>query len=334
VLASLKASCYHGCMKRILTGVAPSGNIHLGNYVGAIAPLLSLQTEPDTELFVFIADLHGLNQVQDPTLLRQYSRDIAAAYVASGLDAQNVTMFRQSDVSAHSELAIILSSITPLGMLERAHAYKDALANGKKVSLGLFAYPVLMAADILLYKADTVPVGDDQQQHIEYACDLAQKCNSLYGTSLALPQALKQSSGSLPGIDGRKMSKSYANTLPLFEDLAALEKKIMRIVTDSSLPSDPKDPENDTVFALHKALGTPNIHDLATAYRSGTISHHQSKQLLYEQLIRFLQPIQQKYQELTSNGSLLDAMLERGAERANTVAQSTLAEVRQAVGLR
>ena len=220
---------------RLVSGIKPTGSLHIGNYFGAMRQMLDLAGQYDA--YIFIADLHAFNQVQDPAAMRANILDVLAAYLAIGLDPSSVTLFQQSAVPQHAELNVILNAITSMGLLERSHAYKDALANGKVSNVGLFDYPVLMAADILLYDPEVVPVGRDQQQHLEITADLAGRFNHLFGPQFQIPKALIQEGvATIPGLDGRKMSKSYGNTIGLFEPEETLRKKVMSITTDSKRP--------------------------------------------------------------------------------------------------
>lgn len=319
---------------RLLSGIKPTGNIHLGNYFGAMRQFLRLQDE--YECYIFIADLHALNQIHNPAELSQNILEVAKAYLAVGLDPQKVTLFRQSSLPSHSELCWIFNSITSMGLLERAHAYKDAVAKGEKsIMVGLFDYPVLMAADILLYKPAVVPVGEDQQQHVEMAEDIAQRFNHLFGEVFPIPKGIiDPEMKTVMGLDGRKMSKSYGNVIGLFEDAESLRKKVMSIKTDSRTPEEPKDPDSCTVFAFHKLLTPePALSELARRYREGGISYKESKELLYESLMNFLGPIQAKKAELDANPEYVRQVLAEGCTKAAAIADRTLEEVKKAVGL-
>jgi tryptophanyl-tRNA synthetase len=238
-------------MKRILTGIQPSGILHIGNYFGAIRPIIEMQDRG--EVFVFLADLHALTSLQDPPRLREYSRSAAIDLLACGLDPERTIFWRQSDIPEHSELMWVLSTVTPTGLLERAHAYKDKIARGQSANAGLFIYPVLQAADILLYDADLVPVGKDQKQHLEITRDIAVKINEAFGPVFKLPEPdIPQDVAVIPGLDGQKMSKSYGNTLDIFMDEKALRKRVMSIVTDSTPLEDPKDPDGSYIVELYR----------------------------------------------------------------------------------
>ena len=242
---------------RILSGIQPSGRPHIGNFFGMMEPAIRLQDEGDA--LYFIADYHSLTTISDASVLRQNVRDLAIDFLACGLDPEKATFFRQSDVPEVTELSWILSTVTPMGLLERCHSYKDKVANKVSPSHGLFAYPVLMAADILIYDSDVVPVGKDQKQHVEVTRDIAQKINDRYGDELLrIPEPrIRETTATVPGLDGQKMSKSYDNTIPLFEAEKPLRKKIMRIVTDSTPVEDPKDPESSYIVELYKLVATP-----------------------------------------------------------------------------
>lgn len=319
-------------MSRLVSGIKPTGDIHIGNYFGVMQPLLAMQES--FESFVFIADLHALNQINDAALLRSLIREIATAYLAVGLNPEKVTLFRQSEIPAHAELCLIFNSITSMGLLERAHAYKDAVAKDRPVNMGLFDYPVLMAADILLYNPDVVPVGEDQQQHIEIMSDIAGRFNHLYGQTFAIPKGkIHENTGVVLGLDGRKMSKSYANVLGLFDAPDVTKKKVMGIVTDSAGVTDPKNPETCTVFAFHRLFSQSQLPALDKRYREGSISYRESKEILLANVLAFLEPIQAKKRELDAQPEVVDQILAAGRTRAEEVAVETLRKVKERVGL-
>lgn len=329
-------------MKTVLTGVKPTGMPHLGNYLGAIAPGIELASQPDTESLLFIADFHSLTSVTKGEELEEMSYGVAATWLALGLDPERTIIYRQSDIPEIFELSWILSCSTAKGLMNRAHAYKAMVADneaaGKKdldfgVNMGLYSYPVLMAADILLFNSDIVPIGPDQIQHIEITRDICQKFNRTYGDVLTLPK-FQDDSFLLPGLDGRKMSKSYNNHIPLFESSKKLRKKIMKIKTDSSAPEDPKDPEDSLIFDLFKYFSSKEEQtELAARYRTG-IGWGDAKQALYEVIERDLQKPREIYESLMSDRSQLDAILKVGAEKARVKAQATMRDVRKAVGAR
>lgn len=323
-----------------LTGIKPTGIPHLGNYLGMIRPALQLAECYDA--LYFLADYHSLTTVQDGGQLRELTYQAAAVWMALGLDPGRVVFYRQSDVPEVFELAWILACVAPKGLLNRAHAYKDAVASNEAagrpsddgVSMGLYNYPVLMAADILAFGAHVVPVGADQKQHIEIARDLAASFNRLYGEILVLPEAhIEDDVAVVPGTDGRKMSKSYGNVIPIFEDARALRKVVMRIVTDSRRPEESKDPDADTLFSLYRQFAPASeAGALAARYKQGGVGYGEVKQLLFDALRATFGPLQQRYEELLSDRALIDAALASGARRARALASPLMRRVRQAVG--
>jgi tryptophanyl-tRNA synthetase len=321
--------------KRVFTGVKPSGSPHIGNYLGAMKPIIDLQKDHQT--IIFIADLHSLTTVRNAKELRQNTINVALDFLALGLDPDKTIFFRQSDISEHSELAWIFSCITPFGLMERAHAWKDALSTGKKdPTVGLFTYPVLMAADILLYQADLVPVGKDQKQHVEIARDIAEKFNSTFGETFKLPmESTPDEIATIIGTDGEhKMSKSYHNTIEIFADEATLKKQIMSIKTDSTPVEAPKDPNKDTVFQLYSHLSTPTeIASLRDRYTAGGLGYGEAKQILLNQYLEYFGPARQKRFELAKDLGYLEDILKSGAIKAKKIASETMETVRKAVGL-
>lgn len=318
--------------KRLLSGIKPTGNIHIGNYFGAMRQFLDLQNQYDC--FIFLADYHALNQVQNAEELRRQSGEVIKSFLAIGLDPKKITLFRQSDVPEVTELCWIFNCITPMSGLKLAHAYKDAVAKKQSINMGLFDYPVLMAADILLYGADVVPVGEDQRQHVEIATDTARRFNHAFGETFKVPQAIIQKEvGVVAGLDGRKMSKSYNNTIGLFNDEKNVQKKVMSIVTDSRGLRDPKDPEKCNVFALHKLFSVNLLEDLTARYKKGDISYKESKEILAKNIAEFLRPIWAKKAELDKNPQYMREVLENGAKKARPEAQKLLKKVKQKIGL-
>lgn len=309
----------------------PSGQLHLGNYFGSMKPNLELQKKAQ-ESFYFIVDLHALTSVHEPDVLRRGVEDAILDYLAFGFDPEKAVIFRQSQVAAHTELMWILSTVTPMGLLERAVSYKEKVEQGISASAGLFLYPVLMAADILLYQADTVPVGKDQKQHVEIARDVASKFNTLYGETFTLPEPLIRAEVAVvPGIDGRKMSKSYGNTIPLFGGEKEIRKAVMSIVTDSTGANDPKDPEKCIIFQIHKLfLEASEAKALADEYRSG-LSYGEGKKRLLQTYLDTFAPMRNARAKLKATHA--EAVLEEGARKACIVAEKTMARVRRAVGL-
>ncbi len=322
-------------MPRILTGLQPSGTLHVGNYFGAIRPLVQLQERG--EVFAFLADLHALTTIQDAATLRENTRNAAIDLLACGVDPERSIFYRQSDVPEHTELMWILSTVTPMGLLERAVSYKDKVARGIAASHGLFAYPVLQAADILLYDADVVPVGKDQKQHLEMTRDIAVKMNETYGEELLrLPEPeISEEVAVIPGLDGQKMSKSYGNTLEMFAPEKALRKRVMGIVTDSTPLEAPKDPEGSTIVALYRLFATPEeVRRMEGEFRAGGVGYGHFKQRLFEAMWEHFAPMRARREEILAYAGYVDRVLRRGAERAREVAARTMERVRRAVGLR
>jgi tryptophanyl-tRNA synthetase len=321
---------------RALSGIKPTGAPHLGNYLGMIRPAIALQDTHDA--FYFIADYHALTTQRNPEDLKRHSYAIAAIFLACGLDPARATFFRQSDVPEVLELAWVLSCVTNMGLLQRAHAYKAAEERGEAnlLPVGTFYYPVLMAADILLYDSAVVPVGRDQVQHIEMAQDMAGHFNTVFGANtLHRPECLvREEVHTIPGTDGRKMSKSYGNTIELFLPSKQLRKAVMGIVTDSTPVEAPKDPERDNVFALYKLFATPEeTAALAERYRAGGMGYGHAKQALFEVLEREIGPARARYEALMADTAQLDRVLAEGASRARGVARQVIARVRKRVGL-
>jgi tryptophanyl-tRNA synthetase len=319
--------------KRLVSGIKPTGNIHIGNYFGAMKQFLELQDK--YESYIFIADLHALNQIQDPKILSKNILDIANAYIAIGLDTNKITIFRQSDIPYVTELCWIFNSITPMSMLKRAHAYKDAMSKNVNINLGLFDYPVLMAADILLYGADLVPVGQDQKQHLEITQEIARLFNNIYGETFSTPsEYINEEVSVVKGLDGRKMSKSYKNTIGLFDEEKTVRKKVMSIVTDSKAPNEPKDPESCNIFSYHKLFSLKQLEDLRERYISGSISYKESKEILHENINSFLNPIRMRKAELDSNPDYVMGILKEGQIKAEQTAFPLISKVRKKTGLK
>ncbi len=286
------------------------------------------------ENFVFIADYHAMTTVLDAAELKKNTMEIAKAYLAVGLDPQKVHLFRQSEIEGVTELCWIFNCLTSISTLKLAHAYKDAEAKGKPVNMGLFDYPVLMAADILMYKSDVVPVGQDQQQHIEMAREIAKTFNNTFSDTFKLPEGvIVKTVATVKGTDGRKMSKSYNNTIGLFDSEEVLRKKIMSIVTDSRKPDEPKEPEECNVFALHKLFSIDQVKEISNRYKEGKISYKESKDILFENMNNFLKPIREKKAELDKDEKYVLDVLTQGREAAQKVANQTMSEVKKKVGL-
>lgn len=318
---------------RILSGIQPSGLLHIGNYFGMMRPAIELQREGET--FYFIADYHALTSLRDPKALRENSRRVALDFLACGLDPERAALFRQSDVPQVTELAWILSTVAPTGLLERAHSYKDKLARGMSATVGLFSYPVLMAADILIYDSDVVPVGKDQRQHIEITRDLAVKINEAYGEVFKLPEPrIHAATEVVPGIDGQKMSKSYNNTIDIFGDEKETRKRVMSIVTDSIPVEAPKDPARSTIVQLYSLFASKDeITQMRERFQKGGTGYGDFKKELFEKLWAYFAPMRKRRAEILRDKSYIDNVLTRGAERANEVADKVMQRVRSAVGL-
>ena len=316
---------------RILTGIQPSGKLHWGNYFGAMKSMFDLQSKGD--IFMFIANFHAMTTVRDGKALREATREVALDYLACGLDPAKSIMYRQSDVPEVQELAWYLSCLTPMGLLERCHSYKDKMAHGFDATHGLFAYPVLMAADILIMNADLVPVGKDQKQHLEVTRDLAQKFNNQFGEIFKLPDAyIPETVATIPGTDGQKMSKSYHNTIELFD--VSAKKKVMGIQTDSAPMEAPKDPETNAVYQLYKLFATKEETEaMAAAFRAGGYGYGTAKKELLSAYHRLFDPFKAKRDELAKDPKSLEDILQDGAKRARACAAPVMEKVRRAVGL-
>src|SRR6266508_2622618 len=318
---------------RILSGIQPSGMLHIGNYFGMMRPAIALQA--GGEAFYFIADYHALTSVRDPKTLRENSRLVALDFLACGLDPERAALFRQSDVPQVTELAWILSTVAPMGLLERAHSYKDKLARGMAATVGLFDYPVLMAADILIYDSDIVPVGKDQKQHIEITRDLAVKRTETYGQIFKLPEPRIQAATEVvPGIDGQKMSKSYGNNIDIFGDEKETRKRVMSIVTDSTPVEAPKDSSRSTIFKLYSLVASQNeVAEMRERFQKGGAGYGDFKKQLFEKLWDYFAPMRKRREEILADKTYVDNVLARGAKRANEVADVVMKRVRAAVGL-
>ena len=320
--------------KRSLSGIKPTGTPHLGNYLGMIKPALELQKTHDA--FYFIADYHALTTVRDPKEMREQSHELVAVFGALGMDFDQHTFFRQSDIPEVTELAWLLSCVTPMGLLERAHAYKDAQAKNVELNHGVFAYPVLMAADILIYDSHEVPVGQDQKQHLEMTRDIAQRFNHIFGETFVVPEPrIEEAVATIPGIDGRKMSKSYGNELPLFSTEKALKQRVMRIVTDSKGVEDPKDPDACNVFQIFRHFALPEaIADWAERYRAGGVGYGDMKKATLQAINERVGPFRERYFELRKDEAALEDILARGAAKARAVARQVVNRTRERVGYR
>jgi tryptophanyl-tRNA synthetase len=319
--------------KRILSGVQSNGKLHLGNYFGAVRQHIALQNEGIC--FYFIADYHALTTIQDANVLRQNVRDVALDYLAFGLDPERAVFFRQSDVPEVTELAWILSTVTNTGLLERAVSYKEKIDKGIEATVGLFTYPVLMAADILIYRSHLVPVGKDQVQHLEMTQDMAGKFNRAFKEVFPIPwPRIEEETAKVPGTDGQKMSKSYGNTIDLFAEGKALEKQVMGIKTDSTPLGQPLNPETCNVFALYSLFASREEREaLAADYRAGKVGYGHAKKMLKAKIDERFGPAREKRKELAKNAGYVEDVLRAGAKRARAEAEQTMALVREAVGM-
>lgn len=329
--------------KTILTGVKPTGAPHIGNYIGAIRPALTLAAAHEKSC-LFIADYHALNVVRDPNILREDSYQAAACWLALGLNPEKTTFYRQSDVPEIFELATLLASVTPKGLMDRAHSYKAVMDKNREagrdvdanVNMGLYTYPILMAADILIMRTNIVPVGKDQVQHIEFARDMAGYFNNTFTPVFKLPDHQLEKEGSLlPGIDGRKMSKSYNNHIPVFMDEKARKKLVMKIVTDSKRPEESKNPDENTIFQLYVHVANADeIKYMRNAFEKGDMGYGDAKKLLLKALEDTFENPTQIYESYMKDTAKIDALLTTGAEKARKIARETLSKAREAVGLK
>jgi len=319
-------------MKKIISGIQPSGILHIGNYFGAIKQFLEFQD--DNDCLFFVADYHALTSATDGETLRKNTRDVVLDYLALGVDPTKASIFIQSHVPEHTELMWILSNLTPMALLERGHSFKDKSARGISSNTGLFTYPVLMAADILMYDIDLVPVGKDQKQHLEMTRDIAIKFNEKYGDSFKLPEPMiVESTAVVPGVDGAKMSKSYGNTIDMFASKKILKKQIMSIVTDSTPLEDPKDPDNN-VTTLYKLFATPEkLEEMKEKFRAGNYGYGHAKKELLEAILEFFKEARTKREELVANPEYVDKILAEGAEKASKLAKAKILKIKKAVGL-
>lgn len=321
-------------MKKVLvSGIQPSGKLHIGNYFGALKQFVDLQDTFDSR--IIIVDLHALTTVQDKTRLADATLEIAMDYLACGLDPKKVTIFKQSDMPQVTELAWYFNCITTMAYLERATSYKDANQKAKEVTVGLFDYPMLMAADILIQDADIVPVGADQKQHVEYTRDTAQKFNNTFGETFKIPEPMIiESVAIVPGTDGRKMSKSYGNTIPLFGTDEEIKKAVMSIVTDSKTPEESKDPEVCNIFALHKLfLNVEALEKLRARYVEGGLGYKESKDMLLTEILNFIKPMRDKRDEYVRDITKVKEILENGKLKALKIAEEKMSTVRANIGV-
>jgi tryptophanyl-tRNA synthetase len=329
--------------KTILTGVKPTGAPHIGNAIGAIKPALTLARSHESS-YLFIADYHALNTVRDPAALKKDTYEVAATWLALGLDPAKTVFYRQSDVPEEFELVTILTAVTPKGLMDRAHAYKAAVDKNREeardpdhdINMGLYTYPILMAMDILQMQADIVPVGKDQVQHIEFARDMAGYFNNTFKNVFKLPEYQLEKTGALlPGIDGRKMSKSYNNHIPVFMDSKARRKLVMKIVTDSKLPAEPKTPDDNIIFQIYRHIASESdVKEMRDAFESGGMGYGDAKQKLFEALEQAFEKPTQLYNDYMADTKKIDDLLAAGAEKARKKARETLSRAREAIGLR
>jgi len=323
-----------GSQQVLVSGVKPTGSLHIGNYIGAMKQFVDLQEEYDAR--IFIADYHALTGTPDPTELRDASFEVAVAYLAIGLDPERTRIYRQSDVPAHTELSTILANIVPASHLFRAHAYKDAEQKGEEVNAGTLYYPVLMAADIVMYDAHVVPTGEDQKQHLEYTRDFVQRFNNRYGDTFREPKELILGTvKTVPGTDGNKMSKSYNNTIGLFADDEEIKDAVMSIPTDSQPVEQPKqDYEQDIVYQLHTYFTPePDLATITDGYKNGGLSYKESKEKLIESIRDYIRPLREKRAEIAADPDYVKDVLAQGAQAANKDANAKMEAVRQTVGL-
>jgi len=318
---------------RVLSGIQPSGNLHIGNYFGMMKPMLDYHTKHET--FIFIVNYHAMTSVSDAKTLREGTLAAALDFLALGLDPDRCVFWVQSDVPEVAELTWILSTITPMGLLERCHSYKDKIAKGLIPNHGLFAYPVLMAADILLYQANVIPVGKDQKQHVEVTRDIAIRFNNQFGETFVLPEPeICEDLAVIPGIDGKKMSKSYGNTIELFAGRGAMKKTVMRIVTDSTPVEQPKNPDTCNLFAIYRPFATAEeMEHLDARYRSPGLKYSEVKKELLEKIWTYFEPFRKRREELVQNLDYVHEVLSKGADKARAIASVTLDKVRRNVGL-
>jgi tryptophanyl-tRNA synthetase len=331
-------------MKTVLTGITSTGVPHIGNYVGAIRPAIASSRDESVRSCLFVADYHSLVKGGNPEQMAQSTLEIAASWLAAGLDPDKVVFYRQSDVPEIMELAWVLTCMTAKGLMNRAHAYKAAVAENESaeardpdrgITMGLFCYPILMAADILMFKADTVPVGRDQKQHVEMARDIAQRFNHHFGETFVLPEAeMKDSTAVLPGLDGRKMSKSYNNTIPLFLPEKKLRKSIMKIKTNSLEPGEPKDPDDSALFAIYSAFASDGETETMRGNYADGIAWGEVKQIVFERIDAEVCDMRAEYDRLIANPAEVESILRDGAESARAISMPFLAEIRQRVGVR
>ncbi len=322
--------------KILISGVKPTGRLHIGNYFGAMRQFVDLQNRGEHESYVFLANYHALNSMQDKKGMEKHSFDLICAYLAIGLDPKKTTLFKQSSISEVTELAWIFSTQTTMPYLMRAHAFKDAEAKNKEISVGTFNYPILMAADILMHNADVVPVGKDQKQHVEMAREIGQKFNRTYGVNIFKdPQEyILEEVETVPGIDGQKMSKSYNNVIPLFGTEEEITKAVMSIVTDSKGPEEPKNPDEVLIYQMYKLVaGEDERETMRKALEEGRLGYGEAKKQLAEKIIAYFQPMKEKYDYYQKRPNKVASILKKGAKKARKRAEATMKKVRESAGL-
>ncbi|MCC2630854.1 MAG: tryptophanyl-tRNA synthetase, tryptophanyl-tRNA synthetase [Candidatus Paceibacter sp.] len=318
--------------KILLSGVKPTGRPHIGNYFGAMKQFVDLQDEYNS--FIFIPDYHALNSIQDAKVLSENILGVVIDYLTIGLDPKKVTFYKQSDIPEHTELCWIFNTLATMPYLMRAHAFKDAEAKNKEINVGTFDYPMLMAADILLYDADVVPVGQDQKQHVEITRDMADKFNRTYGEVFKMPkEMILENVKVVPGTDGQKMSKSYNNTIPLFATDEEIKKAVMSIPTDSRGIAEPKDIENDKVFALHKLFQGPEFADVEHKYTTGGMGYKESKEILIKNISEFIAPLREKREKIAADKAYVLDVLQEGGKKAKKIAEAKMELVREKIGV-
>lgn len=316
--------------KRLLTGLQPSGQLHIGNYLGALKPFVDSYEAYDS--FLMVVDYHALTSLRDPAALRRNSIEVVKDYIAAGVNPEHCVLFQQSQVQEHTELAWIFECLVSVALLELGHAYKDKVAKGLEPNAGLFNYPMLMAADILLYDTDVVPVGKDQTQHIEYAREAAKKFNVAYGDTFVEPQGdVKDEVAVIPGTDGNKMSKSYKNTIPLFGSDEEIVKAVMTIKTDSTAKGEPLNPETDVAFALHTHFSKSDLSDIESRYKAGSIGYKESKDILAQNILALIRPMRERRESITD--AEVVRVLREGSEKARAIASEKMRDVRSRIGV-
>lgn len=322
-------------MTRILTGMQSSGTPHIGNYFGMMKPTIELQNSGEHECFYFIADLHSFTSNKDPKIFSENQKNCVLDWLALGINPEKSTFYRQSDIPSHAELMWYLLCFTPMGLLERAHGFKDKEARGMETNAGLFTYPILMAADILIYDAEIIPVGKDQKQHVEMTRDIAQKINHHFQDEIfVLPEAqIDKNVQTIPGLDGQKMSKSYDNTIPIFGTEKTIKKQIMSIKTESVELGNPIDPETCNILAFHKLFGNPNVKNLETQYKNGEIGFGESKKQLFEFVWEYFKTAREKREKLANDPQQVETILKIGAQKASLIAEKKLEKIRKNMGL-